>query len=101
MGHDTLVTERLTTDMANGDVVHTLYETIATQFNVMEETLHSDTLFADLGADEHSMEELRTNFEDALHARRDGGKMELILSDFNGAETIGDLIDLIQKSQVL
>lgn len=101
MGHDAPASERLTTDMAHGDVVQTLYETIATQFNALEETLQSDTRFADLGADEHSMEELRTNFEDALHARRDSGKMELILSDFNGAETIGDLIDLIQKSQVL
>lgn len=96
------VVERLTTDMTNGDVVQTLYETTAHLFEVDVATLNDNTRFADLANyDAHIMEELRTNFEDALRANRTDGKLELIIEDFNTADTLGDLLDVIRTSQIL
>lgn len=102
MGNSVSVGERLTTDMDNSDVVQTLYETIAKLFKVDVSTLSENTRFDSLDEfDEHIMEELRTNFEDILQASHAHGRLEVIISDFNSAETVAELIEVIRNSQIL
>lgn len=68
----------------------TLFEVIASHFNVVCEKLTMNTSFGnDLAIDEHDMEELRISYENARGV--------IIRESFNDAKTISDLFDIVSR----
>jgi len=72
----------------------TLLKLLATHFQKeMGDGFEDLRLKEDLGADDYDAEEIRLYYEDAMGV--------LVVEDFESAETVGDLLEIIERSRTL
>lgn len=71
-------------------VLDTLLDVIAAHAKIDRSSLSLTTRFGeDIAVDEHDLEEIRTDYEDARNI--------LVHQSFNDAKTIADLFDIVAK----